>query len=109
MGTWSDTSGDGRVQGDEWHVTDRSAYPAKASTGEAIIVVFSKVVRTRRVRKDGTRRVPATFLATVIASPVLKPNLPCSTSGEARFVGRRGQLGAIVQTPPGDRLEGAHA
>jgi hypothetical protein len=31
MGTWSDTNGDGRVQPDEWHVTDRSAYPVKAA------------------------------------------------------------------------------
>jgi hypothetical protein len=31
MGTWSDANGDGRVQEDEWHVTDRSPYPAKAS------------------------------------------------------------------------------
>ena len=30
MGTWSDTNGDGRVQDDEWHVTDHSAYPAQA-------------------------------------------------------------------------------
>jgi len=31
MGTWSDASGDGRVQPDEWHVTERSAYPVQAS------------------------------------------------------------------------------
>ncbi len=30
MGTWSDANGDGRVQKDEWHVTDRSPYPAQA-------------------------------------------------------------------------------
>jgi len=49
-------------------------------TGESISVVFSSVSRTRRVRRLGTRRVPDTFHATVIDSPVLTNFAACTNA-----------------------------